>query len=271
MISNRRMFITILVCLLWPVTTQALNKDDVTELYRQGTGMFRQANDIASQKPRQAKELYAKAAMRFERIVREGNIENGKLYYNIGNTYFRMGDLGRAILNYRRAQRYIPSDSNLYENLVYARSRRYDKIEEEQQTKALKTLLFWHYDLSSRTRSIIFVVCFGLFWLGASIRLFSGKSPPRWSLACMGFMAAIFLGSLISEGTMEHRNRAGVVLAEEVIGRKGDSLAYQPSFKEAIHAGTEFKLVESRDNWYNIELNDGRCCWIPNKKAELLW
>ena len=52
--------------------------------------------------PEQAKALYLKAALRFERIAQEGNIQNGKLYYNMGNTYFRMGDIGRAIRDMRR-------------------------------------------------------------------------------------------------------------------------------------------------------------------------
>ena len=87
--------------------------------------------------------------------MREGGIENGKLYYNLGNVYFRMNDIGRAILNYRRAESYIPNDPNLHQNLSYARSRRLDEIEERQKTKVLRTLFFWHYDLSGWTRSLM--------------------------------------------------------------------------------------------------------------------
>jgi tetratricopeptide (TPR) repeat protein len=264
-----RIYIAFFICMMFGSPTSfAMDRNDIIKLYTQGNEFFRQANE--NRRPQQAKELYTKAVMRYERIVKEGKIKNGKLFYNIGNIYFRMGDIGRAILNYRRAQYFIPDDPNLYQNLAYARSRRFDKIEEKQQTKMLKTLLFWHYDLSSKTRSIIFIVCFALLWFGASIRLFSKKTIKRWYLAGTGIVAFLFLTSLLYEITIERKNKAGVILAEEVLGRKGDSEAYQPSFKEPLHAGTEFSLVEERERWVHIELNDGRRCWIPSKTAGLM-
>ena len=30
-------------------------------------------------------------------------------------------------------------------------------------------------------------------------------------------------------------------------------------------------MLEDRSGWYNIELADGRTCWIPSQSAEMLW
>ena len=265
-------FILIGLISLFPdATGEALPEEERLDLFSQGKTFFRQANEAAAHDPNAAKELYQKAALRFERIVRDGDIQNGKLYYNIGNTYFRMGDLGQAILNYRRAQRYLPNDSNLQQNLKYARSRRHDKIENEPQTQVLRTLVFWHYDFTTRTRSIVFGICFVIFWLSASIGLFFHKASLRWVLAVSGFLGLLFLGSLISEIPAEGRHQEGVILAGEVIGRKGDGETYQPSFKEPLHTGTEFKLIENRNEWHQIELRDGRRCWIPLRAATRVW
>ncbi|MBN1256338.1 MAG: hypothetical protein JXA52_01385 [Planctomycetes bacterium] len=241
------------------------------ELFQEANKLFRQANEVAQQDSAKAQELYSRAVQRYELIVREGEIHNGKLYYNIGNAYFRMGDLGRAILNYRRAGRYLTGDENLFQNLKYARSLRADKIEEKQETKVLKTLLFWHYDFSSRTRTLTFAITFALFWLGMILRLVSAKAIPGWILVVVGVVALLFLSSLAYENLAAESNRAGVVVAEEVTGRKGDGETYQPSFKEPLHAGTEFTLVEKRGDWQQIELHDGRHCWIEAKAAELVW
>jgi len=259
------------MCLPFQVLGENLPEEELKDLFRQGKEFFHQGNEAATKDVDAAKGFYKKAAMRFERIVREGNVRNGKLYYNIGNVYFRMGDLGKAILNYRRAQRYLPNDHNLRQNLEYARSRRHDDIEEKQQTKVLKTLLFWHYDLSKGMRSVVFVVSFALFWLGLSVRLFLKKAMPRWPLACLGVIAVIFFCSLIYESTMAGYKREGVILDEEVVARKGDGETYQPSFKDPLHTGTEFRLVLDRDTWYQIELHDGRRCWIPGKGAQLIY
>ncbi|MEZ4551129.1 MAG: hypothetical protein R2860_12620 [Desulfobacterales bacterium] len=51
---------------------------------------------------------------------RPGNVENGKLYYNIGNIYFKTKDIGRFILNYKKAEQYIGNDINYAKNLAFA-------------------------------------------------------------------------------------------------------------------------------------------------------
>jgi len=65
--------------------------------------------------------------------------------------------------------------------------------------------------------------------------------------------------------------RDGVVVATEVIARKGDSETYEPSFKEPLHAGTEFRVREERAGWLQGELGDGRTCWLPEKAVERVW
>ena len=247
-----------------------LNREEAIGLYAEAKALFKEANEKVTTAPRDAKELYGRAALRFERLVGEGGIHNGKLYYNIGNAYFRMGDLGRAILNYRRAQVYVPNDANLIQNLAYARSKRLDPFEEKQEKRILRTLLFWHYDFSKSTRSAIFAVCFVVFWVGAMIRLFAAKAAPRWALISLGVLAALFLGSLATETWLEGRRPPGVIVASVVVARKGDGEMYQPSFKEPLHTGTEFALLEDRADWRHIELPDGRRCWIPAKSAELV-
>ena len=82
-------------------------------------------------------------------------------------------------------------------------------------------------------------------------------------------VSLLLAASLGVDAFEETRVRSGVILAEEMIARKGDSATYQPSFKDPLHAGTEFTLVEERKGWYHIELADGRRCWIPDSAAEL--
>jgi len=232
-------------------------------LFVEGNELFHQANDLVKKDPDAAKDLYVKAAMRFERIVQEGGIHNGKLYYNIGNAYFRTEDIGRAILNYRRAGLLTPGDVNLRQNLAYARSKRLDRIEERQKTKVLKTLFFWHYDLSAATRTVLFSAFFVCLWLLASARLFAKKAFVSWAIVVCVLLAAMLFGSLAAEAAANAREASGVVLAAEVVARKGDGETYQPSFKEPLHAGTEFDVLEERGDWFHIELPDGRRCWLP--------
>ena len=233
--------------------------------------MFRQADQAAGSNPELSESLYRQAAMRYESIVTKGGIQNGKLYYNTGNVYFRIKDIGRAILNYRRAQEYIPNDPNLRQNLSYARNFRKDKIEEKQETKVFKTLFFWHYDLSTRIKIIVFSILFCAIWLIAGIRLFFKHSILGWGLFGVVVLSMMIGGSLIAESISLHREIPGVIIDIEVIARKGNSQNYAPSFTEPLHAGTEFNLLEKRDNWFYIELPDSRTCWVPAKSVDLVW
>lgn len=248
----------------------ALSPAELNDLSGEANALFRQANQASLRDPAAAGDLYLRAALRFERIVEEGGIRNGRLFYNIANAYFQTDDIGRAILNYRRAELFMSSDPNLRQNLAYARSRRSDSFEEKQETQVLKTLLFWHYDISPAVRSLLLAIFSGVFWIAAGVRLLGSRWAPRTVLLVSGIVAALLLGSLAVEAAVTSRQEAGVVLSQQVVARKGDGASYEPSFEDPLHAGTEFLLIETRGDWRHIELPDGRRCWIPAKSADLV-
>jgi len=252
------------------VCATSLSAERISDLFSQAKDLFRKANGLAASDPGAAKDLYHKAAMRFERIAHEGQVQNGKLYYNIGNAYFRMGDIGRAVLYYRRAALLIPNDENLCQNLSYAKSKCVDKIEEKQQAKVFRTLFFWHYDLSSRVRLYVFAATFAMLWVVASVRLLHRRLSLRWAIAILAVVTALFFGSLLVEALTAGNTVSGVVLAPEVVARKGDGETYEPSFKTPLHAGTEFRVLEDRGGWHHAELADGRRCWLPTKAVGII-
>src|SRR5262249_60434838 len=68
----------------------------------QANRAFEQA--LVSPPPQDAQGYYQQAIAGYEQLVAAG-IHNAKLYYNLGNAYFRLNDLGHAILHYRRGLR----------------------------------------------------------------------------------------------------------------------------------------------------------------------
>ena len=238
-------------------------------LFTESKTLFHQANEQAASDREAARDLYQQAVLRLERIVREGDIRNGKIFYDIGNIHFRMNDVGRAILNYRRAEQFLPNDANLQQNLAFARARRLDRVEVAQKERVLKTLFFWHYDLSLRVRLVVLAVVALGFWAAAAVRLLRARFPA-WPTWLLGMLALLLLGSVTVTGIELRRVQPGVITQAEVVARKGDSETYEPSFKDPLHAGTEFRLVERRKDWYQIELPDTRRCWLPAGSAELV-
>jgi len=244
-----------------PVSAEPLDRN---QLLDEASRYFQQATQLDDQA--QSAELYRKALLRFEKLVEDG-VVNGKLYYNLGNTYFQLHDLGRAILNYRRAVALLPEDDNLRQNLRYAESQQPDRIEPKQETKIAKTLLFWHYDLSVRLRLILLALANAAFWGVLALKLYR-RQGLLLPLAVTFVLSLLMGGSLLYERLGHHAG--GVLITAATTARKGDGQAYSPSFSEPLHAGLLFSLVEKRGEWLYIELVDGRRCWVPADSAEMM-
>ncbi|MBU0676290.1 MAG: tetratricopeptide repeat protein [Proteobacteria bacterium] len=259
----------LLVVLLLPSAPQVHAADstpDRQQLMQEASELFREANQVAPSDADQARELYEKSLLRYRKLAEAGG--NGKLYYNIGNTYFRLHDLGRAILNYRRAQLYLPDDENLRQNLAFVESRRVDRIERKEKEKVLETLFFFHYDLPLPVRVTIVVVAASLFWLLLIGRLLT-PLISIWLPAVSLTIVLLFVGSVAFDSFYPPPS-PGVIVAPEVTARKGDGVNFSPSFTEPLHAGTDFTLVEDRGSWRHIELADGRRCWVEAFAIDLV-
>lgn len=242
------------------------SRADLFKVFKEANDFFRQAGTVKNSA--RAAELYNKALLRYEHIVQEG-VHNGKLYYNIGNTYFRLHDLGRAVLNYRRAQRYMANDENLDQNLAFALSRQEDKIVPKQEEKIMRTLLFWHYDLPQRLRWWIFGTAYLLFWGIAAFRLARHRRNPGF-VSLFPLLVAMLMGGSLLANYFWPPKRPGVLVAKQVVARKGDGLSYQPSFTDPLHAGLDFGLIAKRGDWLQIELRNGQSCWVPASSAEMI-
>lgn len=248
----------------------AIPKEQVYSLFTQANQFFREANTTTDD-PDKARNLYEKAILNYEKIISEAGIKNPKLYYNLANAYFLKEDIGRAILNYRRAETLDKADANIQKNLAFARSRRIDKVETKTEKRILETLFFWHYDFSIKTKFLMTCIFFTIVCIGGIVMLWRGKSAPQVATAVIfGLLTICFLASVVVEARSRANTISGVITAGQVIARQGDGPNYPESFKDPLHAGTEFELIERRPGWLHIILSDNSEAWIPDNAAGLI-
>ena len=265
--------IRFIVCLFLLMATAAVHaklpKEQAEALYNQANESFRQAN--SAKDTGQADKLYEKTILRLEKIIDEGPVENAKLYYDLGNAYFLRGQLGKAILNYRKAANMDDSDQNIQKNLAFARSKRIDQIPVKTEKRVLQTLFFWHYDFSLKTKFLLTCIFFGIACLCiTAVIWFDRNNAWRYSAFICGILMLCFLLSVVIEYNTQTSKICGVITVKDVIARQGDGENYAPSFKEPLHEGTEFDVLESRPDWLHIKLSDDSDGWIPNNAAELI-
>jgi tetratricopeptide (TPR) repeat protein len=332
--SSHRSYLFLALCLsLAPGAKAAptLGREQLHALLQEANTAFQTAN--AAGAPEAAQPLYEKAILLYEKIITQGGIQNAKLYYNLANAYLLRGlgrvgdgrgnplslpavdgqaqgpaptpaaapsDLGRAILNYRRAAKLDSADLNIRKNLAFARSQRVDRIETSTEKRVLETLFFWHYDLSLRTKLLLACLCFAGLCVALIVRLWAGglwnsgwgktreANPqsemlssrtsirdrnPQWPVVVAVLSAGLWLAllaSILVQTRQERRIHAGVITVAEIVARQGDGPNYPPSFKEPLHGGMEFELLERRPGWLHIRLSDGADTWIPDGTADLV-
>jgi hypothetical protein len=248
----------------------AMPTEQVYSLFNQANQFFREAN-ATTDNPEQAQKLYEKAILNYEKIINDAGIKNPKLYYNLGNAYFLKEDIGRAILNYRRAENLDKADTNIQKNLAFARSRRIDKVEVKTEERILETLFFWHYDFSVKTKFLLTCICLAIVCISVTATLWRGKSASLVITATICFLLTVsFLASVIVETRSQANTIRGVITNQQVVARQGDGPNYPESFTEPLHAGTEFDLLERRPGWFHIMLSDDSEGWIPDNAAELI-
>ncbi len=264
--------VILIACCAWIsvccAAVEEMSDRDIQATFIQANEAFRKANaltdDVAA-----AGKLYSQAILGYEKIITEGGVLNSKLFYNLANAYLLKGDIGSAILNYRNAQVLDESDADIRKNLAFARSRRLDEIEVTTEKKVFERLFFWHYDFSMKSRFLAACIGFAVVCLAMTIRIWR-PAVPGTIAACI--VVTIFTVCLaVSVGVDRHvriNERCGVILADSVEARQGDGLGYPLSFKSALHAGTEFDLLEQRPGWWHMRLANGTDAWVPDTAAQ---
>lgn len=263
----RLVILLLLLCLVPNAEARvALSDQQQRELLTQANSAFDQA--LSSTDAADAQEHYQRALARYEQLLAAG-IENAKLYYNMGNIYFRLNDLGRAIANYRRGLRLEPNNPRLQANVRYALSLRVDTIETSQQASLLSQLLFWHDALSLGTQFPLAVGSFVLAWLCAFMRLVWRRPVWQWLVLGFGGLCLLLTSSSLLVHVQHTTTRHGVIVADGVEVRKGNGESYTLQLPNPLHRGTEFVVLEERGAWLAVQLDNGVSGWIRRKQATL--
>lgn len=202
---------------------------------------------------------FAAAAAGYEKLLAAGLL-NGELLYNLGNACLKKGEIGRAILMYRKAELYMPRDADLEANLLYALGQAKDKIDCGEGESFLKTVCFWYTKLSCRELCFVFLFVNAVFWLLFIVRLFWRADLLNICLYVFLFLSILMGASLGVKLYSAAYMRNGVVLEGEVMVRSGSSLSDTVLFK--LHEGAELAVTGEENEWLKITLCDGKKGWV---------
>jgi hypothetical protein len=204
-------------------------------------------------------DQYVRVAAAYQEMI-DQDVVSGVIFYNQGNAFMRADMLGRAVASYRRAQRYRPRDPQLAANLRLAM-----RGAEPSRRPIIEYVLFWQDWISFPGKFRLNLWAGFATFLLATVNLF--LRARVWArISIVGLAAALLL--VISAGYDWHRfehTRHGVVVLDEVVARKGNSLSYEPAFNTPLPETTEFIVRDQRGAWLLIELSGGEQGWIESE------
>lgn len=206
-------------------------------------------------------EEFRESAKLLESMVADG-LCNGAVYYNLGNAYYRAGDFGRAILNYRKAKPYRPADPLLEANLQQALVSAPGKLTESPKPWWLP-VMFWTELLAYPTRVAVALVSLSVVPMIALIAIWFHRSKLMWIAGATTVVALFFL---IDAGlnSPDRYNESRAVITGETVARKGIGKDYEAAFDSPLKDGAEFVILEETNGWtfgHFAGIGDG---WVRN-------
>lgn len=263
-----RHLLIFIFCVLSLLQVAATSKIDSAEFAIQLSDKANQAYQAGN---------FQKAAEYYDQLIRSG-LSNGHIHYNLANAYYRLGRIGRAIAEYRRAQLDIPRDPDVTANLRLARKNVVDRIEEtNEHSFVVLSLSKLIPQLSKSEREKLFFLFYAFFWV--SLVCWSFSRRPIFIHAA----AIVFVCSIISFSwaALFHYGRQGdlifgfsafgrpaVITAGEVNVFSGDAETFQVVF--VLHEGTEVLSETDRGDWLQIFLPGERRGWVKKDQVEIL-
>ena len=200
-----------------------------------------------------------------------GGLDDAAVHYNLGNAYYKQGEVGRAIASFRRALVRAPRDRSIRANLQQARSHVRDVDLVPLELPVFLRPLQWVYSrLSLDEWTLVgwlgFVFTLGLLIVGHWTS-FAAQLRRRLVVATAALAAAGFLCAGVHYAREVGQTRA-IVVAEEVEVRSGPGVSYNLTFK--IHEGLEVLVSDRREDWAQIDLGGDLVGWIAWSEIEVL-
>jgi len=227
--------------------------------------LFTQANQLYQQgKVAEARDVY-------ETIARTG-YASGELFYNLGNAYYKGGNLPKAILNYERALRLMTGDDDLRHNLQLANLMITDRIEPAPR---LFVWAYWDavkdwFSLQGAT-----LIAYAWFVIVAAMvatlilaRTYALRKTAALAAAGAAAVFLFFLVVLLDKIGDVTRDDEAIVIAQIVTVKNSPEAKSSDAF--VLHGGVKVLIVDRLNAWAKIRLADGKVGWLEAGSTETI-
>jgi tetratricopeptide (TPR) repeat protein len=255
---NRKDFFRIqnkTVLLLFMVLFTAIlpGQNNPKELFEQANEMYRTNS-------------YKKAIELYDSIEGQGMVSS-ELYFNLGNSYYKLNQIAESIYNYEKALQLNPQNKDAKVNLVYAKRMTIDAIEELPKTVLQNFEADYLQELSYNQWAWLSVVAslgLLLFFMGYYFSYVPSQKRIYFAalVACILLLLSSFIISF-KEHQYETNKLEAIVFQQVVAVKNAPSENSEEVFE--LHEGTKVNVLDKVAAWKKIKLADGKVGWIPKE------
>jgi len=206
---------------------------------------------------------YDSALKLYDRIV-EAEVGSVPLYFNMGNTYYKMREYPMAIYYYEKAMKLDPSNDDVRTNLAIANMAIVDKIEPVPQSFIVKGWNGLKRALSGQQWAVLSIVAFALLLVSAFLFLRSRRMALRklgffvGLLMIVGFALSLVFAAQLKQAVLTQDQ--AIVMTPTVTVKSTPNEASVDLF--VLHEGTKVQILDAADGWNKIKIANGSIGWL---------
>ena len=233
--------------------------------YAQNQELFEKANAFYND------GKYAEAIDNYQAILESG-YHSADLYFNLGNANYKLNNIAPSIYYYEKALILAPNDSEIKNNMAFAKNMTIDVIDSIPEAGLAKILKSTASNMSFDAWAIIsvtLVLCFvGLFLI-----YYFAYSTFRKRFTFIGSLVALILVCVtlafaFHKYNLDRINNPAIVFVQESKVKNTPNPNGEEAFR--LHEGTKVQVLETYNNWQKIKLTDGKTGWVTIEDIKLL-
>jgi len=210
---------------------------------------------------------YKEAIGEYRKILDRDHV-SGNLFYNIGNCYFKLGMLGKAILYYERAKRLIPKDGDLGSNFEFAMSLK-ESGPEQRPVNWFLGVMYRIYSGVNVNGLTLFLFCCYIITIAV---LMAGIFNSRFKRLSIWILAVMII--ILVSGITALTERISGIDADSIITQETAEVKFAP-FDDAttffqVFEGDKVRVIHSTGQWSKIRRPDGKIGWMKSDGLEVI-
>lgn len=228
----------------------SLFAQDAAMLFKQANVSYREGN-------------YQDALDKYQTLDSLGK-QSADLYYNLGNTYYKLNQIAPSIYYFEKALVLKPNHQDAKHNLVFAQRMTIDAFEELPKSVFQKFNETIIYPITYNTWAWVSVVLAFLISLFFLLYYFASNTlRKRLFFTATIISGLLFLFSLSFTLKAKHyfiNNQPAIIFSAKVVVKTEPNTKSSAIFE--LHEGTKVQVLEQIDTWYKIKIADGKIGWV---------